>query len=160
MKDFLRSPISLAELTEALMEMTLHKSLGPDGIVTEFYKTMWPIIGEDFYQMLMDSIAIGRLSEGMTKGLIALLHKGGGRNTLNKWRTITILSVAYKIFAKALQIRLQSILNEVINSNQFGFLPIRFILDNIFLTHETIHHARSYAQPLMFLKVDFSKAYD
>lgn len=35
-----------------------------------------------------------------------------------------------------------------------------YILDNVFLTHETIHQAKKTAQPLVFLKLDFSKAYD
>jgi hypothetical protein len=37
---------------------------------------------------------------------------------------------------------------------------MRFILDNIFLTYETIHYAKQSKQPLLFLKLDFSKAYD
>jgi hypothetical protein len=68
--------------------------------------------------------------------------------------------VTYKIFAKALQIQLQVVLMETIITDQLAFLPMRFILDNIFLTHKTIHHAKPFLQPLMFLKLDFSKAYD
>ena len=37
---------------------------------------------------------------------------------------------------------------------------MRFILDNIFLTYETITYAEQSSQPLLFLKLDFSKAYD
>jgi hypothetical protein len=33
-------------------------------------------------------------------------------------------------------------------------------LDNIFLTQETIFHAKQSNKPLLFLKLDFSKAYD
>jgi hypothetical protein len=96
----------------------------------------------------------------MTERLITLLHKGVGCSLLNNWRPITLLNLTYKIFAKALQIRLQPILREVIDHDQSAFLPMRFILDNIFLTHETLHHAKSSSQPLVFLKLDFSKAYD
>ena len=56
--------------------------------------------------------------------------------------------------------RLQSILAEVINHDQSAFLPMCFILDNILLTHETISHAQHSSQPLLFLKLEFSKAYD
>jgi hypothetical protein len=89
-----------------------------------------------------------------------LLAKGGPRNTLNSWRPITLLNMSYKVFAKTLQLRLQPILMEVISPDQSAFLPLRFILDNIFLTHETITHAKKSRQPLVFLKLDFSKAYD
>jgi len=35
-----------------------------------------------------------------------------------------------------------------------------FILDNVFLVHETIDWAKKSTQPLVFFKVDFAKAYD
>jgi hypothetical protein len=49
---------------------------------------------------------------------------------------------------------------EIISPDQLAFLPMHFILDNLFLTQETIHYARHSTQPLMFLKLDFSKAYN
>jgi hypothetical protein len=66
----------------------------------------------------------------------------------------------YKLFAKCLQLHLQPILNEVISHDQSTFLPMRFISDNIFLTYETIAYAKESNQPLLFLKLYFSKAYD
>ena len=94
------------------------------------------------------------------EGLITLLYKGGARNTLNNWQPITLLNVSYKFFAKALQMRLQPILMEFISLNQSTFLPMRFILDNIFLTQETITHAKQSIQSLLFLKLYFLKACD
>ena len=35
-----------------------------------------------------------------------------------------------------------------------------FILDNTVLTQETLHWARTSKQPIIFLKLDFSKVYD
>jgi hypothetical protein len=49
---------------------------------------------------------------------------------------------------------------DVINQDQSTFLPFRFILNNILLTHETISWAKRSKQPLAFLKLNFSKAYD
>jgi hypothetical protein len=110
--------------------------------------------------MLNLSILGGSLPPNTTEGLIVLLHKGGCRKSLNNWRPITLLNVTYKLFAKCLQLRLQPILNEVISHDQSAFLPMHFILDNIFLTYETIAYAKESNQPLLFLKLDFSKAYD
>jgi hypothetical protein len=55
---------------------------------------------------------------------------------------------------------LQPILMELISPDQSAFLSIRYILDDIFLTQETITHAKRSNQPPLFLKLDFSKAYD
>jgi hypothetical protein len=49
---------------------------------------------------------------------------------------------------------------ELISPDQSAFLPMRYILNNIFLTQETISHAKQTNQPLLFLKLDFFKAYD
>lgn len=48
----------------------------------------------------------------------------------------------------------------VINLEQSAFLPLRFILDNLLLTHETMTWVEQSSQPLLFLKLDFSKAYN
>jgi hypothetical protein len=51
-------------------------------------------------------------------------------------------------------------LRNVISPKQTVFLPLRFILDNIVLTVETLHWVRESKQPTIFLKLDFFKAYD
>ena len=138
MKDSLSATLSLGELHKAMMEMQTGKSPGPDGIVLEFYRIFWDMLGAEYLAMLEEGIAQGRLPNGVTQGMIALLHKGGERRALTNWRPITLLNMGYKIYAKALQLRLQPVLMETISPNQSAFLPMRFILDNLLLTQETI----------------------
>ena len=56
--------------------------------------------------------------------------------------------------------RLQPILRNVISLEQTAFSPLKFILDNIVLTQETLHWARTSRQPTVLFKLDLSKAYD
>jgi hypothetical protein len=77
--------------------------------------------------MISQAVREGKLPPSATKGLIALLHKGGERGKMTNWRPITLLNVGYKIYAKALQLRLQPILIEMISFDQSAFLPLRFI---------------------------------
>jgi hypothetical protein len=142
MAALLCAPISFEELTKALKEMVRQKAPGPDGVLTEFYQALWPVIGQEYWIMLQGAIERGSLSLGVTDGVITLLPKSGTHNSLNFWRPITLLNMSYKLFAKVLQLRLQPILMDVISMDQSAFLPLRFILDNIFLTHETIAHAK------------------
>jgi hypothetical protein len=160
MKRRLRAPIQLGELKAAIDNMCTGKSLGPDGIVLEFYREFWQLIGEEYLRMVQLSILNERFPLSVTTGMIALLHKGGERQALTNWRPITLLNLSYKIFAKVPQFRLQQILSEIISCEQSDFLPLRFILDNILLTHGTIAWAGQSKQDLIFLKLDFSKAYD
>ena len=96
----------------------------------------------------------------MTAGLISLIYKAGPREDLSNWRPITLLNTSYKILAKALQLRIKPHLADLIDPDQTAFVPMRSILDNVFVTHETISLAKRSWQPLLFLKVDFSKAFD
>jgi hypothetical protein len=160
MKARLKAPVGKLELDEALKGMASGKSSGPDGVVIEFYKVFWDLIGEDYHKMILEAVSAGSLPRGVTNGLISLLYKEGGRGQLTNWRPITLLNVGYELFAKALQLRLQSILMKVISFDQAAFLPMRFILDNVLLTHEILEWTEYSKQPLIFLKLDFSKAYD
>ena len=160
MKLSLQALLSQEDLRLALWDMSPGKSPGPDGIVLEFYKIFWNIIGAEFTNMINASVQEGRLPPGVTQGMIVLLHKGGDRQALTNWRPITLLNMGYKIYAKALQLRLQPVLMEVISPDQSAFLPLRFILDNLLITQETMAWTESSKQPLIFLKLDFSKAYD
>ena len=109
--------------------------------------------------MIFRGIENRTLHERVTKGLINLILKESDAKDLNYWRPITLLAVFYKIFAKTLQLRLQLILRDVISLEQTTFLPLHFILDNIVLTHESLHWAKASKQPTVFLKLDFSKVY-
>lgn len=110
--------------------------------------------------MLLRGMEDGELHEGVIKGLISLIPNEGDFKDFNYWRPITLLTASYKIFAKTLQLRLQPILRDVISPKQMALLLLRFILDNIVLTQESLHWAKTSKQATMFLKLDFSKAYD
>jgi hypothetical protein len=45
MIESLRAPIKLEEFTIAVGEMAKSKAPGPDGILTKFYQSLWPVLG-------------------------------------------------------------------------------------------------------------------
>jgi hypothetical protein len=115
MKQRLRELIQLGELQRTVNEMCTGKSLGPDGMVLEFYKEYWSLIRNEFLEMIHESVHRGRMPTRVTLGMIALLHKGGPRVALTNWRPIILLNLSYKIYAKAIQLRLQPVLMEIIS---------------------------------------------
>lgn len=143
-----------------LHQMATSRSPGPDGITTEFFCKFWDLIGVEFSYMIQHSITEGRFPLGMTSGTIALIFKTRDRADLSNWRPITLLNVSYKILAKAMQIHLQPLLKDVISPEQSAFLPFHHILGNILLQYETVEWAKNSNQDLIFLKLDFTKAYD
>nr|PNR28587.1 hypothetical protein PHYPA_029179 [Physcomitrium patens] len=60
------------------------------------------------------------------------------RRILTNWKLITLLNMEYKIYDKALQLRLKTIFINIICPNQSFFLPWQFILDKLVLMKETI----------------------
>lgn len=165
------SPLTASVLTQPLSESELHKAAcalakekapGLDGISVNFFTLFWPHIGADFCQMVQNSVTQrdGRFPKGITKGLITLIPTSGDLKLLNNWRPITLLNVSYKIFAKALQMKVKEPLSEIISPDQSAYLKNRFILDNIMLTQETLLWAKKSMQDAIFLKLDFSKAFD
>jgi hypothetical protein len=75
--------------------------------------------------------------------VIISIFKSGDKNELENWHPILLLNVAHKIYTKALQLHLQPpMLMDVINNDQFAFLPLSYTLDNVVLTHGTIDLAR------------------
>ena len=160
MASSLGQPLSMSELHQAAGALAKEKAPGPDGFSVNFFTLFWPLIGPDFHLMIQDSLRTGRFPHGVTRGLITLIPKSGNLKFLNNWRPITLLNVGYKIYAKALQMRVQDPLSEIISPDQSAYLRNRFILDNILLTHETLSWAKKSKQDTIFLKLDFSKAFD
>jgi hypothetical protein len=135
--------ITEEELGVAAKAMAKGKAPGHDGIPLEFFQKTWPYVCIDYYVMIIQGFEDETLHEGITKGLISLIPKEGDKAYLNYWRPITLFTAAYKIFAKSLQLRLKPIIKDIISPEQTAFLPLRFILDNIILTQETLHWAKT-----------------
>jgi hypothetical protein len=144
MKRRLATPITEKELWSILEVMVKGKALRPDGLIVEFFFCMWSIIGKEYMKMIQDSIVNNNFPLWVTRGLITLLHKGGKKKQLFNWKPITLFNVTYKIFAKAFQMQMQPMLMETISRDQSTFLPFKFILNNILLTHKTIAWAKKF----------------
>jgi hypothetical protein len=110
--------------------------------------------------MIKAAMQVGRFPKGVNKGMITLLFKAREKENLGNWRPITLLNMAYKIFTKTLQLRLQLILMEVVDTDPIAFRSMRYIPNNVLLVQKTIDWAWWSNQPLVFLKLDFAKAYD
>ena len=71
-----------------------------------------------------------------------------------------MLNSAYKIYAKAIALRLSNHMKEWINKEQKGFIKGRYILDAIIAIWEGMELAEEIEQDYIFFKIDFEKAYD
>ena len=137
------------------------KSPGSDGIATEFYKIFWNDIKEYYIKSINFSFQNGELTELQKQSIITLLPKNGKDILLlENWRPINLLSVDYKITAKAIANRIKKVLPKLIHETQTGFMKGRYIGENIRLILETIDITDKNNLPGMIFFSDFEKAFD
>ena len=70
------------------------------------------------------------------EGITCPVYKKGNRLHWNNYRPITLLNIAYKIFAILLNKRLMENIENKLEDNQTGFRPNRSTIDNIFLVRQ------------------------
>lgn len=54
--------------------MGANKALGPNGILLEFFRCLWPTISEEFHAMISKAMVQGTLREVATEGLISCIQ--------------------------------------------------------------------------------------
>ena len=103
----------------------------------------------------------GELSCTQREGIITCIPKGEKRRDLIKnWRPISILNVVYKIGSPAIANRIKTMLPELINEDQTGFMSGRYIGDNLRLIYDMIAYLKGKNLPGLLLNIDFEKAFD
>ncbi|XP_022865986.1 uncharacterized protein LOC111385804 [Olea europaea var. sylvestris] len=90
-----------------------------------------------------------------------LIPKVENPQGFDKFRSISLCSVAYKIFSKILVKRMASLLPKVISHEQGAFVTGRSTFDNITLTQEMVYSLNCKVHGgNVVVKVDMAKAYD
>jgi exonuclease III len=75
--DLLDDPLLYDEMTKAVGMMNNNKSPGIDGLPSEFYKTFWPIIGHDVFDVFTTSIQENELPLSCRRAVLTLIPKAG-----------------------------------------------------------------------------------
>ncbi len=75
-------------------------------------------------------------------------------------RPISLLNTDYKLLAKIFATRLQTVLPDVINEDQSGYLKDHFIGENIRLLEDITFFTMKHKLPGIILCIDFEKAFD
>ncbi|CAM4465569.1 unnamed protein product [Lepidochelys kempii] len=92
--------------------------------------------------------------------MLTLLPKKGDLRDLRNWRPILLLSTDYKIEAKAISLRLGSVLVDVIHPDQTYTVRDRSIFDNVFLVRDLLELGRRDGLSFVLLSLDQEKAFN
>ena len=160
-QESLEGEITYEEAAQTLKRMKNNKSPGNSGYTVEFFKFFFSRIGHFLVRSLNHGFHVGKLSVTQRQGVITCIPKEGKNNQLlSNWRPISLLNVSYKIASACLTNRVKSVLDKLVNKNQKGFLPNRYINENLSLMYDILSYTESEQIPGMLLLVDFHKAFD
>ena len=160
-KESLDQPLTKHEISEVIKSMNKNKTPGFDGLPVEFYIVFWPDICDMLISSFNFSIQNGMLSPSQRNGIITLLPKKD-KNPLfvKNYRPITLLTTDYKILAKCFANRLKRCLNDLIHTDQTGFMKGRNIGHNVRLILDIIQYTEVNNIPGSILLIDIQKAFD
>ena len=131
-KNSLEGKLTYEEMLSALKKMRNNSAPGNSGFTVSFYKFFWTDIGHFIVRSLNYAFESGELSVTQKQGVITCIPKGNKDKLLLKyWRPISLLNVSYKMASAAIAARSKTVLTSLINEDQTGCLPGRFIGDNI-----------------------------
>ena len=153
-------PPTLAELDKAIQLCSNGKFPGIDIIPAEIFKSGGKR-KEQLLHIITESWNNETLPKDLRDGVINTLYKRkGDRHECGNYRGITLLSIAGKLYAKILVMRLQSLSEKHLPESQCGFRPSRGTTDMIFTLRQIQEKCREQNLPLYICFVDFRKAFD
>lgn len=163
-RDRLDNPYSPEELKNALGKLNKGKCPGSDGLTVELYERFWQALQEPFCEAIFQALGEGILSVEQRRGVISLIpKKNSDRRYVANWRPITLLNTDYKILTKAIAIRMQSCIKQIIHTDQNGFLRGRYIGSNLRTVQDIIDKTQDLrdqdSEPFI-LALDYEKAFD
>ena len=148
----LESDLTLDEIKNVLKSFQSNKSPGEDG---------FDLIGIHLLNSYNEAFTKGQLSISQRRGVICLIPKDDScLIESSNWRPLALINVDYKILAKTIGQRIESILSSLIHSDQTGFIKSRFISQNVRLLNDIMEYTEAKNPPGILLVIDFRKAFD
>jgi hypothetical protein len=152
--------ISISELHKALLSCK-DSAPGPDGIPYSVYKVFWPQVSNIIKESWDYSVLIGKLPESHKESVITILPKEGkDTSDIKNWRPITLTNCDAKIITKALAMRLNPLLEEIVDPSQTAYIPGRSVMDNIRSNNFVKEYCKANNINAALVSLDAKKAFD
>ena len=100
------------------------------------------------------------LMAGFSEGCMTPIYKKKDPDDIANYCPITLLNTDYKIFTKALSMKLADVVPEVIHQDQAGFVKGRSIFDQVKTTKLVIDYMERMKMKGVVVALDQEKAYD
>jgi Reverse transcriptase (RNA-dependent DNA polymerase) len=118
------------------------------------------MVKADFLQLFDRFHAHNLDLKEINRANIIMIPKKEGPKTVSDFRPISVINLFSKLLSKVLANRLSTLLPKLIFANQTAFMRGRYIAENFIATRELLHHIHVSGNPAIFMKINFSKAFD
>uniref|UniRef100_A0A670IIA8 Reverse transcriptase domain-containing protein n=1 Tax=Podarcis muralis TaxID=64176 RepID=A0A670IIA8_PODMU len=158
----LNKPISIEEVQNAIKKMKIGKAPGPDGLSAKYYKVLGNQLSPALCDTMNNILKGGKIPESWREAYITLILKPDtDKMSIKNYRPISLLNNDYKIFADIMANRLKKCLSSLIHKDQAGFLPNRYLKDNVRHTINLIEYLEINNNiPAALIFIDAEKAFD
>ena len=157
----LEEPITMSELSTAIMTMKVGKSPGSNGFTASFFKHFWDHLGIFLFRTVNQSLTDGSFPQTHREAIITMIPKAGkALDTCRGWRPISLLNVDFKIVSAAITNRLKTVMNDVISPSQSAYIKGRSIVENSRLVYDVIQKVNDEERTGYIMAADFEAAFE
>ena len=156
----LDAPFLIIELDKAAKEANVKSAPGPDGLSTKFILKFWHYLRAPLYEYALCCFERGRLYGSFKTACVKLIPKKGNTALLKNWRPISLLSNLYKIISRALNNRLNTVMDKITSRAQKGFTSSRHLQEVLINVIECIANCKIQEINAAIITIDMAKAFD
>ena len=133
---------------------------GMDGFSNVLIKKFWNYLRRPLLKYSQCCYNSGSLTPNFRGANIRLIPQKGGLESIKNWRPISLLSNMHKLISRALNTRLEKVINRICSRSQKGFNKSRYAQEVLINVWESIAHCKTNNINGVVLAVDMAKAFD
>jgi exonuclease III len=156
----LNAPLTIEELDLAVKKANKKSAPGVDGFSMKLIEICWNHFRLPLLNYATTCFEKGELTKNFRSACVRLIPKKGEVKKLKNWRPISLLSNMYKILSRAINERLNKIVNRVCSRAQKGYNNKRYTQEVLINVCKSIAFCREKELSGAVLAVDMSKAFD
>ncbi len=157
---FQDGPLTLEELDLSIEKCNIRSAPGIDGLSNAFIKKYWHYFRIPLLKYANTCFDKKILTSNFRAAAIKLIPKKGDTSNIKNWRPISLLSNMYKIISRAINNRLNKVVNRICSRAQKGFNNQRYTQECLINVLETIAHCNTTGEKGAVVAVDMAKAFD
>ena len=159
-RECMESGLSLPELDLSIKNANLRSASGVDGFSNIMIKKCWHLLRLPLLNYAQTCFDKGELTPNFRGATIRLIPKKSDASSLKNWRPISLLSNMYKIISRALNERLNKVVNRICSRAQKGFNKHRYTQEVLINVWESIQKSKNLNSNGAVMAIDMAKAFD